>query len=59
MVIAGYLLNDLISFSEKASEIAQCLRKRDDLFESIVEEKNDQSGKNGRFKHDFKTVAGR
>lgn len=56
MVLIGELLADLIELSEKAGELARLIRKEDDLFKLLIEEKDEKS-KNRRFLLDFKTLA--
>ena len=50
------LLQILLSFSERAGEIARSIRREPKLFALLVEEKG-EAEKNQRFAHDFKTLA--
>ncbi|XP_071550255.1 inositol polyphosphate 1-phosphatase isoform X2 [Panulirus ornatus] len=50
------LIKTLLSFSERAGEIARSIRREPKLFSLLVEEKG-ESEKNQRFTHDFKTLA--
>ncbi|XP_066959706.1 inositol polyphosphate 1-phosphatase [Macrobrachium rosenbergii] len=50
------LLQILLSFSERAGEIARSIRREPKLFSLLVEEKG-ETEKNQRFTHDFKTLA--
>uniref|UniRef100_A0A0P4W3X4 inositol-1,4-bisphosphate 1-phosphatase n=1 Tax=Scylla olivacea TaxID=85551 RepID=A0A0P4W3X4_SCYOL len=50
------LIKTLLSFSERAGEIARAIRQEPKLFSLLVEEKG-EGEKNQRFAHDFKTLA--
>lgn len=50
------LIKTLLSFSERAGEIARAIRQEPKLFALLVEEKG-EGEKNQRFAHDFKTLA--
>jgi len=50
------LLSLIIQSSEKAANIARVVRRNEDLFKMLIEEK-DEDTKNQRFDHDFKTLA--
>ncbi|ROT70430.1 hypothetical protein C7M84_011279 [Penaeus vannamei] len=50
------LIETLLSFSEKAGEIARTIRREPKLFSLLVEEKGEEE-KNQRFTQDFKTLA--
>lgn len=50
------LIQILLSFSERAGEIARSIRREPKLFSLLVEEKG-ETEKNQRFTHDFKTLA--
>lgn len=50
------LIKILLSFSERAGEIARAIRQEPKLFALLVEEKG-EGEKNQRFAHDFKTLA--
>lgn len=50
------LITTLLSFSERAGEIARAIRQEPKLFALLVEEKG-EGEKNQRFAHDFKTLA--
>lgn len=50
------LIETLLSFSEKAGEIARTIRREPKLFSLLIEEKGDDE-KNQRFAQDFKTLA--
>lgn len=56
MVLIGDLLTELIDQSEKAAKIARLIRDNDELFNLLIEEKDEKS-KNHRFDVDFKTLA--
>ena len=51
-----HLIQVLLQASEKSAEIARAWRCQEELFELMVEEKEEKE-KNNRFVHDFKTLA--
>ena len=48
------LTHSIIVASERAARLARVIRKEDELFQLLVEEKTE--GKNERFLNDFKTL---
>ena len=51
-----HLIQVLLQASEKSAKIARAWRCQEELFELMVEEKEEKE-KNNRFVHDFKTLA--
>ena len=51
-----HLIQVLLHASEKSAKIARAWRCQEELFELMVEEKEEKE-KNNRFVHDFKTLA--
>ena len=51
-----HLMQVLLQASEKSAKIARAWRCQEELFELMVEEKEEKE-KNNRFVHDFKTLA--